>query len=95
MMLKGASDAVIKLKMRAIHKAYHSETRGAGHQADQVALKALQEEVQKEMWESEKQKSEQQLQAIKDHINKLMEMIKEMMKIQTETFNQSQKILNN
>jgi hypothetical protein len=93
MMLNRVSDKMIKRQMRALHRAYHSETRGAGHQADEEALKALQEQVQKEMWESEREKNEQQQQAQREHIKRLMELIRELMKIWTDSLNNSQSIL--
>jgi hypothetical protein len=59
-----------------------SRTEGAGHRADADALSAMEDEVRKEIWESQQQKDEQLTEAQREHIQKLMEMIAEMMKLE-------------
>ena len=59
-----------------------SQTQGAAHRADAAALEAIENEVQKQIWESQQQKDEQLTEAQRERIQKLMEMIREMMRLQ-------------
>ena len=89
MILNKAPISRIKLKMKNIHGAaymqYHSETEGAGHQADEEALKVLQDEIQKAIWQQEQQKDEQRMESQREHIKRMMAILREMMKIWTDS----------
>jgi hypothetical protein len=71
---------------------YTSQTEGAAAQADQAGLKAMQQQHTKEMSETERAKSEQMMDAQKEHINRIMDMIKELQKIQKQSFDSTASI---
>ncbi len=58
---------------------------GAAKTADALSLAAMKDNALKEMWEVEKAKSEQMLQAQREHIQRLVDTIREMQKIYSQT----------
>ncbi|MEN8154428.1 MAG: hypothetical protein ABFR75_10440 [Acidobacteriota bacterium] len=81
--MKMKPNSKIKFKVEEFLK-HLSKTEGSGQAENRDALKILEEQLQKEMAEQEKNKAEQMIQSQREHIKKLMQMIKEMMERQSE-----------
>jgi hypothetical protein len=61
-----------------------SQTEGAEAQAAAASVEVMKEQAQKEIWESERQKAEQLTEAQREQIRKMLDMIEEMMKLQSD-----------
>ena len=71
---------LVKTKASNIYKAYKSDTKGSPQKTDENFLNALKKEVQKEIWNTEKQKDKQMTQQQRKHIQRLIQMIKQMIR---------------
>lgn len=69
----------------AQYRKYISKTEGASHQADELGLEFMKRQVEKEIWESEREKDKKLLQSQRDYIEKMMEKIKEVTNIESDS----------
>ena len=88
MIVKQDSKFIIKSKWGTYLNRYvgqyvkmDSKTEGTGAQAGMPDLKAVKKQVEKQFFEQSKNKDEKLLEAQRDQINRLMEMLEEMRKI--------------
>jgi NAD(P)H-nitrite reductase large subunit len=69
----------------AQYRSYISKTEGASPQADELGLEFMKRQVEKEILESESGNAEKMLDSQREYIEKMMEKIKEMTNIQSES----------
>ena len=92
MIVRLKSPNLILSKMSGIQEEYlkyRSHTKGAAKRADEVALKEMKRQINKEVWEAERQKGKQISISQREHIKRMMEMIKEMMKIRSNSLDKT------
>jgi hypothetical protein len=61
---------------------YISETEGAEYKADMSGLHYMKRQVEKEVWDSQREKDKKMLESQRKHIEKMLKMVEEMMNIQ-------------
>lgn len=81
---------IIMLKAKAMYIKYRSETRGASAKADTALLESIKKEALKEAYQAARNNDEEIKKRQREHIDKLLNMIKEMMKNSNRTFNSTQ-----
>jgi len=86
--LKGNPDQSVIARMKQILIRYSEQTGGTGAPSEAELIDALKQEAMKELVDQERQKDQERIEAQREHIKKLISLIKEMWKVHQQNIKQ-------